>query len=123
MQFGHCRTMPAARPLASVRNEIVYLGFSRKEPGPMNNCPAIAALLLALLSTPALAQVPPQQHVCQEDAFRLCQAAIPDHQRIFVCLLENQQRLSAACRALIASAVPRDDGRGGARPRRGANPD
>jgi hypothetical protein len=81
-----------------------------------------AALLLPLLSTQAAAQGPQGQHVCHEDAFRLCQAAIPDHQRIFACLVENQRQLSAACRALIVTYSTPQDGRSGSRRRYDAVP-
>jgi hypothetical protein len=62
-----------------------------------------AAVLVAALSFLALpsaghAYTPEQQQACSDDAFRLCQAEIPDIDRITVCMIRNKSQLSARCR-------------------------
>jgi len=52
-------------------------------------------------SAPASAYTQEEQTACQDDAFRLCQNAIPDEQRVKVCLLANTRRLSPACRRIF----------------------
>jgi hypothetical protein len=59
--------------------------------------PAIA--LLALLSSSAVqAYTPEQQQACTPDAFRLCGDAIPDVDRVTVCMIRNRSQLSPGCR-------------------------
>jgi hypothetical protein len=62
-----------------------------------------AALLVAAISFLALpsavyAYTPEQQQACTDDAFRLCQADIPDVDRITVCMIRNKSQLSPRCR-------------------------
>ena len=62
-----------------------------------------AAVLAAALSVLALpgasyAYTPEQQQACSDDAFRLCQADIPDIDRITVCMIRNKSQLSPRCR-------------------------
>ena len=55
-----------------------------------------AALLLTAVfgAAPAAAQ-----HVCQGDAFRLCNEFIPDRGKVASCLFKNKAKLTPACRA------------------------
>jgi len=55
-----------------------------------------AALLLTAVfgAAPAAAQ-----HVCQGDAFRLCNQFIPDRAQVASCLFKNKAKLTPACRA------------------------
>jgi hypothetical protein len=63
-----------------------------------------AALLVATLSIflvlprAGYAYTPEQQQACSDDAFRLCQADIPDVDRITVCMIRNKSQLSPRCR-------------------------
>jgi hypothetical protein len=63
------------------------------------------AILLALgilvLSAPdpAAAQgTPAQRAACEQDAFRLCQQAMPDEAKVRRCLVANMRRLNPVCR-------------------------
>ena len=54
-----------------------------------------ALLLTAVFGTaPATAQ-----HVCQGDAFRLCNQFIPDRAQVASCLFKQKRNLTPACRA------------------------
>jgi len=57
-----------------------------------------AALLLTAVfgAAPAAAQ-----HVCQGDAFRLCNEFIPDRGKVASCLFKNKGQLSSACAATL----------------------
>lgn len=46
------------------------------------------------------------QAACQDDAFRLCQATIPDRDRTLACLISNKTNLSGACRTVLAEFFP-----------------
>ena len=56
------------------------------------------------LSGPASAYTQEEQMACQNDAYRLCQNAIPDEQRVKVCLIANMRKLSPACHAMFQRA-------------------
>jgi hypothetical protein len=64
----------------------------------------VISALLAFLATPAFAQSDAEgQQACGNDAFALCQQAIPDRGRIEACLRQNFRRASPACRSYMAS--------------------
>jgi hypothetical protein len=67
--------------------------------------PAIV-LSVALLSGTAHAYTPEQQQACTPDAFRLCGDAIPDVDRVTVCMIRNRAQLSPGCRAYFRSPEP-----------------
>jgi hypothetical protein len=46
------------------------------------------------------------QAACQDDAFRYCQATIPDRDRTLACLVHNKDSLSGACRTVLAEFFP-----------------
>jgi len=59
---------------------------------------AIATLIAATVTVPALAEGTPQQRrACTPDVMRLCKAEIPDHARITACLIAKRSSLSEAC--------------------------
>jgi hypothetical protein len=60
------------------------------------------ALVLGALTTGAYAETPEERQACQDDAFRICQAAIPDRERVFACLKKNQRALNPVCRKALA---------------------
>jgi hypothetical protein len=65
----------------------------------MTKLPLIA-LALTFLALPAEAQpTPAQRQACQDDAFRLCNDAMPDEQRVRQCLVRNMRRLNPTCRS------------------------
>ena len=53
-------------------------------------------------ASPASAYTQEEQQACQDDAFRHCEHAIPDEQRVKACLLANMRKLSPACRRMFA---------------------
>ncbi|MGN6570843.1 MAG: hypothetical protein ACTHLO_05460 [Pseudolabrys sp.] len=68
--------------------------------------PAMAVLAATLLCAPAQAQTSSEQagqQACGNDAFSLCGDAIPDRGRIEACLRRNYSRVSAGCKAYMAS--------------------
>jgi len=60
------------------------------------------------VGTVALAETPAQRQACIGDAFQFCQSAIPDHSRVFACLVGNKELISAACRTVLSPYVPVD---------------
>jgi len=61
---------------------------------------AFAATLAA--SPAAFAYTQQDASACTPDAFRLCQDAIPDANRVATCLFQNKQRLSPACSVVFS---------------------
>ena len=57
----------------------------------------LGAMMMAA-SGPALAYTPEQEQACTGDAFRLCNAEIPDVDRVTACMIRNKAQLSPACR-------------------------
>jgi hypothetical protein len=64
---------------------------------------ALVGLALTLASSPAAAQqwTPEQRAACEPDAMRLCQAYIPDVDRVRGCMAHYRRYLSPRCRALF----------------------
>jgi hypothetical protein len=62
--------------------------------------PTIAVFALLVLGVPAQAQpTPAQRAACEQDAYRLCERAIPDEAKVRRCLASNMRRLSPVCRS------------------------
>jgi hypothetical protein len=60
---------------------------------------SIAIGAASLIATPASAQGTPQQQAdCTADAFRLCNAQIPDAKAVEICLRRNYRNLSPSCK-------------------------
>jgi len=57
-------------------------------------------------STGALAETLEERESCMHDAFRFCQSAIPDRDRVFACLVENRDQISSACHTMTAPYLP-----------------
>jgi hypothetical protein len=68
--------------------------------------PITAVVLLALSSNIARPETPEEREACIGDAFRVCFGAIPDRERVHACLLQNVDRLSNACRMVLARNTP-----------------
>jgi hypothetical protein len=64
------------------------------------------ALSLSFLSSATKAYTPEQQQACSGDAFRLCGDAIPDVDRVTVCMIRNRSQLSPGCRVYFRSPEP-----------------
>ena len=58
-------------------------------------------LAVLTFAGPAVAQQPTmaQRQACEQDAFRLCEHAIPDENRVKQCLIKNMRRLNPTCRS------------------------
>ncbi len=68
----------------------------------MTKLVAFALVLTAIvLGKPAFAQTPEDEQACTPDAFRLCEEAIPDRERVKACLIANMRRLSPECRQVF----------------------
>jgi hypothetical protein len=66
----------------------------------------VAVVLGASVS--ANAQSADDQALCQDDAFRICSATIPDRERTFQCMVQNREALSPGCKAVMARLLPPD---------------
>jgi len=60
------------------------------------------ALAFTITSVAALAETPEERQACTDDAFRVCQQAVPDRDRVFACLVQNSTALSPLCRKALA---------------------
>lgn len=63
--------------------------------------PVMAALTLALISSQAIAQSQDDQQACEGDVFNLCGDAIPDQDKIVVCLRRHWSKVSKECRRVM----------------------
>ena len=61
---------------------------------------ATATTLFFMLA--ASAETPEERQACEIDAFRVCGAFIPDRDKVFACMANNQDQLSAPCRQVMA---------------------
>ena len=53
-----------------------------------------------LFGTAAVAQpTMEQRQACEQDAYRFCQDAIPDAEKVRQCLARNMRRLNPGCRS------------------------
>jgi len=67
----------------------------------------VLAIVLALgAGKVALAETADEQQACTNDAFQLCQNFIPDRNRVFTCLVENRNQLSAPCHTVMIPYLP-----------------
>jgi hypothetical protein len=63
----------------------------------------------SLLAGAASAYTPEQQQACTPDAFRLCGDAIPDVDRVALCMIRSRSQLSPGCAVYFRSppeAIP-----------------
>jgi len=66
---------------------------------------AVASFVAIIAPLPVLAYSQQDADACTPDAFRLCQAAIPDAARVAHCLAANKARLSPACKVVFSHPV------------------
>jgi hypothetical protein len=64
---------------------------------------AFGVMLASGTATPAAAQNTSAEQACQPDAFRLCEAFVPDRGKVGACLRRNKRQLSAECRVFFSS--------------------
>ncbi len=62
----------------------------------------IAATVILFSVLAANAETPEERQACESDAFSVCGAFIPDRDKVFACMANNQARLSAPCRQVMA---------------------
>src|ERR1700704_5910990 len=67
---------------------------------------ALAIVLALGAGTVALAETAEEQQACTNDAFQFCQNYIPDRNRVFSCLVENRNQISAACHNVMTPYFP-----------------
>ena len=65
--------------------------------------PLAAALMLAFLSSQAIAQSQDDQQACEGDVYDLCGDKIPDQDEIVACLRKQWSKVSKQCRHVMAS--------------------
>ena len=53
---------------------------------------------------PASAYTQADADACTADAFRFCSSAIPDANRVALCLAQNKRQLSSACASVFSRA-------------------
>jgi hypothetical protein len=63
----------------------------------MRKLSAIALFVMVTAPLPAIAYTQEDVAACTPDAMRLCQHAIPDENRVGLCLVQNKRQLSPAC--------------------------
>jgi hypothetical protein len=72
---------------------------------------SIAAALTASGASFAASGTAEEQAACTPDVLSLCLFEIPDEGRIVACLNRNLDRLSPACRTVIAGPPPKSNRR------------
>jgi hypothetical protein len=67
----------------------------------------LSALLAFFVAAPSFAQgTSAQREACEDDAYRFCQAQVPDAIAIEKCLRANAASVSSGCRAELGIASP-----------------
>ena len=66
---------------------------------------AVALTLVACTTSSFAVGTAEQRAACTPDAFRLCSSAIPNVERIVVCLKQQKPNLSKPCQAVMNSPI------------------
>jgi hypothetical protein len=70
--------------------------------------PTVALFALLFFVIPVQAQPTPEQRMaCERDAFKYCEHAIPDEERVRLCLIANMRRLNPVCRSAFRKGKAR----------------
>lgn len=77
---------------------------------------AVASIVIMVAPVPALAYTQEDADACTPDAFRLCQYAIPDADRVTACLASNKRNLSPACKIVFSRPATASEAPAPARP-------
>jgi len=80
-----------------------------------------ASMAIATSATPARAQAANAADLCTPDVMRLCDAFIPDADRIVVCLKQKRRQLSAGCRNALTPTASSASKRKSRKVRRAGN--
>jgi len=80
-----------------------------------------AGIAAASSATPAAAQAANAADLCTPDVMRLCNAYIPDADRIVVCLKQKRRQLSAGCRNALTPTASSASKRKSRKVRRAGN--
>ena len=89
--------------------------------GSMLKSTGIIAGVLLLATSTSWAETPEQRQACTDDAFRVCQQAIPDQDRVFRCLVQNSAVISPLCRSALAPYLAAERPASQAAPKRKSN--
>jgi hypothetical protein len=68
----------------------------------MQKLSVVACVIMTMAPLSAIAYTQEEADACTPDAFRLCQQAIPDPDRVTQCLVENKRQLSPACKIVFS---------------------
>lgn len=68
----------------------------------MQKLSALACIVMTMAPLSAVAYTQEDADACTPDAFRLCQVAIPDPDRVTQCLADNKKDLSPACKIVFS---------------------
>lgn len=68
----------------------------------------LRAAWILITTGSASAETLEEKQACIADAFQFCSSAIPNRDRVFNCLVANEDVISAACHAVIVPNVPAD---------------
>jgi len=74
----------------------------KSENNIMRNLAAVASIVIMVAPVHALAYTQEDADACTPDAFRLCQYASPDADRVAACLASNKPNLSPACKIVFS---------------------
>ena len=77
----------------------------------MNKLKAFVAAVAVMAPLSAFAYTQEDANACTPDAFRLCQAMIPDAGRVTQCLVQNKSNLSPACAVVFSRPMSAADER------------
>ena len=61
----------------------------------------VIAFILNACSITAQAQTDEEQAACIDDAQKYCQDEIPDHDKVYACLVKKKSMISVACRRVL----------------------
>ena len=79
---------------------------------------ALFSMFTLSMVTASIAETPEQRQACTDDAFRVCNDAIPDQNRVFNCLVQKQAQISPLCRSALAAYLPAEQPTAQATPKR-----
>jgi hypothetical protein len=63
------------------------------------------AILASITALCIAAETPDELQACANDANVLCPDDIPDHQRVYACLVKKINQLSPACKKIISESL------------------
>jgi hypothetical protein len=88
------------------------IGFKRIATMSFATAGVLALTLMAPTMAAAQAGGMTPEQACHDDAFRFCNDAIPDRDKVGACLRRNARGLSPACRSFVVGGGRHYTGRG-----------